>query len=251
MKKLKFNNGGQPIYLDDIQTLQNSMSSAVAGLVAALLMQNETGNDITTAFLSKPTRVKNGAYVGGWAYYNGELLAYTNNLTPATPVPSGYLNIFVQEADTRTMADGTSATCSQTYYATVDSAQDANAVTSTDWKTVPVMTELATNSVTEDYSISLQNGYTGSIKKRRNPITGVTDVIFNLYATNNAWADTSPHTIGSVNVAPFSLGSGTAIQLVGLNGGIGTLYFDGQFLKLAEGTGWSTPESFSCVMSGV
>lgn len=189
MKKLKFNNGGQPIFLDDLQTLQNSMNSAVCAIVEALLTSDWSVTGVTAAFLSDPTRSANGGYVSGWLYYDGNLLQYTNNLTPALIVPSGYINIYKTEADTRVMQDGTSATCTETMYATVDSAQDAQALASFSWKTLPVLTELVSQEHWKSDYVTLENGYSGTFRWANEKWAGMVRMRASLSSTANSWED--------------------------------------------------------------
>ena len=191
MKKLKFNEGGQPIYLDDLATMQSSLSEALCGLVTALLTSDWSVRNITTAFLSDPTKTVNSAYVSGWVYYDGDLLQYTNGLTYASPAPTGYLNIYSAEGDVRTMADGTTRTCSVTKYATVDSAADANALASMEWRSVPIMTELVSDVQWKSDYITLQNGYTGVCRWAHNSLAADVRILASLSSENTTWADSA------------------------------------------------------------
>ena len=203
MKKLKFNEGGQPIFLDDIQTLQNSMNSAVCAIVEALLTSDWSVTGVTAAFLSDPTRVANGGYVSGWLYYDGNLLQYTNNLTYAIFAPSGYLNIYKTEADSRVMADGSTANCTETMYATVDSAEDAQALASIDWKTVSVMTELVTKVKWTNTGVTLKNGYAGVLKYGKDKEVGEVKMKAELESTASTWENSS-HIVATFNSLPLS-----------------------------------------------
>lgn len=225
MKKLKFNNGGQPIYLDDIQTLQESMGSALCGLVAALLTSDWSQKNIATAFLADPTRTKDGSYVSGWLYYDGNLLTYTNNLTPAVVAPSGYLNIYKTEADSRVMQDGTSATCTETMYATVDSAQDAQALASFSWKTLPVMTELVTGVKWTNTGVTLKNGYAGVLKYGDDKEAGEIKMRAVLESTASTWENSS-HIVATFNPAPLSGSTHKAVTLYNSSGQSYRVYLD-------------------------
>lgn len=225
MKKLKFNEGGQPIYLDDIQTLQESMGSALCGLVAALLTSDWSQKNITTAFLADPTRVANGGYVSGWVYYDGNLLQYTNNLTPALIAPSGYINIYKTEADTRVMQDGTSATCTETMYATVDSAQDAQALVSIDWKTVSVMTELFTSVKWTNTGVTLKNGYAGVLKRGYDKEVGEMKMKAELESTASTWENGS-HIVATFNPVLLSGSTHKAVTLYNSSGQSYRVYLD-------------------------
>jgi hypothetical protein len=232
MKKLKFNEGGQPIYLDDIQTLQESMGSALCGLVAALLASDWSQKNITTAFLADPTRTKDGSYVGGWVYYDGNLLQYTNNLTPALIDPSGYLNIYKTEADSRVMADGSTANCTETMYATVDSAEDAQALASIDWKTVSVMTELITDVKWKNTGVTLKNGYTGVLKYGNDKYVGEVKMKAELESTASTWED-SRHIVATFNPVPYSGSTHKAVTLYNLSGQSYRVYLNDNYVALA------------------
>ena len=231
MKKLKFNEGGQPIFLDDIQTLQESMGSAVCGLVAALLASDWSQKNITTAFLADPTRTKDGSYVGGWVYYDGNLLAYTNNLTPALIDPSGYLNIYKTEADTRVMQDGTSATCTETMYATVDSAEDAQALASIDWKTVSVMTELITSVKWTNTGVTLKNGYAGVLKRGYDKEVGEVKMKAELESTASTW-ENDIHQVATFNPWLLSGSTHKAVTLYNSRGQSYRVYINEDYSAL-------------------
>jgi len=240
MKKLLFNNGGQPIYLDDIQTLQNSMNSAVCGLVAALLASDWSQKNITTAFLADPTREKNGSYVGGWVYHDGNLLQYTNNLTYAIFAPSGYLNIYKTEADTRVMADGSTANCTETMYATVDSAEDAQALASIDWKTVSVMTELVTKVKWTNTGVTLKNGYAGVLKYGKDKEVGEVKMKAELESTASAWENSS-HIVATFNSVPWSGSTHKAVTLYNSSGQSYRVYLDESYRLCVDCASGMTP----------
>lgn len=225
MKKLKFNNGGQPIYLDDIQTLQNSMNSALCGLVTALLASDWSQRNITTAFLADPTREKDGSYVGGWVYHDGNLLQYTNNLTYAIFAPSGYLNIYKTEADSRVMADGSTANCTETMYATVDSAEDAQALASIDWKTVSVMTEIITSVKWTNTGVTLMNGYAGVLKYGNDKYAGEIKMRAVLESTASTW-ENSLHIVATFNPMPLNGSTHKAVTLYNSSGQSYRVYID-------------------------
>lgn len=116
MNRLKFNEGGQPIYLDDLETLQANSLTDVATLAKALATDNET-------FLLRPLQMEHkeddsvaGTMVytvkAGSAMIKGEIVSWEEtevSLSLATdPV---YLCVKRTESDSRTFEDGQTRAC--------------------------------------------------------------------------------------------------------------------------------------------
>ena len=174
MNRLKFNEGGQPVYLDDLETLQANDASGMSQLLEALtggesvyLLQEVTGTlqgaDLTTG--KSTFSVK-----GGGAVVKGELVTWDD--TPVTvsawddPL---YLCLKRSETDNRVFEDGQTRACQEKvecYVSTTNSGVEESYLL---WD-LPVMCTLMKTALGisaepsyQKIDVTFRNGYTGSV----------------------------------------------------------------------------------------
>ncbi len=171
MNRLKFNEGGQPVYLDDLETLQANAMADTAALAKALAQD-------TAAFLLRPLRTAQkeagaAAYTvkGGSAMINGEMVSWDDtevSLGEATdPV---YLCVKRTESDSRTFEDGQSRACATS----VEAWMAASASGAAEWynaRELPDMAGLLRTALgikdepewRDAKGVTFQNGYSGTV----------------------------------------------------------------------------------------
>lgn len=177
MNRLKFNEGGQPVYLDDLRLLQSNDATTLATLVSAL------GNGTKAFLLTSPevTRVNvsdsvtNFSLKSGTLVVDGEFLEWPDTDMEIsdwnTPI---YLCVKESESDIRTFEDGQERACSTTKSVTVTT--DATGATESyniyDLKTLGELlqsvigyTEYAWKSV----NVTWKNGYGGTVRYQDRP----------------------------------------------------------------------------------
>ena len=116
MNRLKFNEGGQPVYLDDLETLQANSMADVATMAKALATDNET-------FLLRPLQMEHkgddsvaGTIIytvkAGSAMIKGEIVSWEETeVSLSLATDPGYLCIKRTESDSRTFEDGQTRAC--------------------------------------------------------------------------------------------------------------------------------------------
>ena len=143
MKELKFNQGGQPIYLDDLGVLQGQATALRNTL--DLFVRQMTGKSEPLGILD-PSKWDD--HMHGYIYWHGVILPCT--LLVAVPgenegeytYPSDTIKIVIRKNDTsRVMADGTTKVCTTEYRASqreIDNdtvyPDDVQTFTLTDWR---------------------------------------------------------------------------------------------------------------------
>lgn len=143
MKELKFNQGGQPIYLDDLGVLQGQVTALRNTL--DLFVRQMTGKSEPLGILD-PSKWDD--HMHGYIYWHGVILPCT--LLVAAPgenegeytYPSDTIKIVIRKNDTsRVMADGTTKVCTTEYRASqrdIDNdtvyPDDVQTFTLTDWR---------------------------------------------------------------------------------------------------------------------
>ena len=175
MNKLLFNNGGQPVYLDDLRTLQETAQEQIG-----LLLDGLGGNESVCLFAKascdlvsfdnetlRPTIkiAKNIVVKDGVLYELPE-----TTLTADSMESSIYIGFKTTEGDVRTFEDGQEHACTQkleAYWSTVKSSPSM--VDALDVKTIwSFMAPLINNNiVTPSYrniSVEFYNGYKGTVQ---------------------------------------------------------------------------------------
>lgn len=227
MKKLIFNEGGQPIYLDDLETLQSNNLDQIVGLFRGIM---EKTNGVI--FLFNPFQY--GAYSYGpnsFVYVNGEIIKTTGESIIDTSNNGIYLHVYTENTDDRVMEDGQSKSCGKN---TV--AQFTRDNTSTVGSLFPVSAAISLmdkihNKMFEEETVELyadlhlQNGYTGTVKCQK---AGSTKrYIVNLTSTNTSWKEDSPVTKNIIpTIFEKEIAGNVCCPLFKIGSNFGTIYKD-------------------------
>ena len=146
MKELKFNNGGQPIYLDDIQTLQD-LSDTLAEVFKYIWMLGTLDDDAEVFFLPQPTWRRHPIQpnriilADGMLYVHGKIVKYTApEYMEHAAYQSAYLNLYHSEGGQRVLANGATANCTESWSATISDTADPNATEVYSANDVPTLT---------------------------------------------------------------------------------------------------------------
>lgn len=217
MNKIKFNEGGMPVNLDDLQLLQNNMTEMfkvvmgfLSGGAPAFLVRfpdtvgkKEDSGETTLM-------VQAGAMVVG-----GELVQWPDTPIAGTKGDSIYACINRFSSDEREFADGQHHNC-RTVKAVTFSYSKEGAEEAYDMGELPVLSDLLGKVVTEGewhyLPFTGRNGYEGYFRYRR--FNGKRYVQINAKSKNNEWS-TKPEDLYFNAKAVFSTGfqlSGTLAQ---------------------------------------
>ena len=123
MNKVLFNGGGQPIYLDDLQIIQDGVREAAEEIISALGVDL----DQEVFFVKKPTMTLNGSLA---TFSDGVLWHEDYGLIPINRVSNlnigsaqAYVKIVVTDSDSRTFEDGQQYACKRTVVANIVNSQ--------------------------------------------------------------------------------------------------------------------------------
>ena len=195
MNKVIFNEGGQPIYLDDLSTIQDYSSDAMELLLSALGVDTDV-----TYFVKKPEVTRNGTMA---TFTNGSLWVEGIGLVPLVGVSNldlgitgkAYVKITVSETMPRSFEDGQVRATRKTAIATiVNTSADSDYV----FSEIPNMiSELSflidKNNRTNYQSVEVEwtNGYSGVVEVKE--IFG--GYRYHVQAQSNAgsWLETGKH----------------------------------------------------------
>lgn len=174
MNRLKFNEGGQPVYVDDLETLQENdtagmkrlLETLTGGVKAYLLADIKA--EIVSVDVDKSTTT--GKFYGGTAVVNGEFVAWDDvTLVLQSSDDPIYLCIKREETDNRVFEDGQTRACAVETkgYLSTDKSGATESYCIYD---LPVMKKLVRKSIgIEDepsykqLKVSFFNGYTGTV----------------------------------------------------------------------------------------
>ena len=187
MKKLLFNNGGQPTYLDDIETLQDVVFATTEGIVEGLagegvyLVDKPELRPIAGTqfwYIVSPTRV----------LVNGQVVIATGEA--GFKVSGLYLHVYERDVDARVLANGTTAPCAKETVAewVYDPADASGMYSAFDMKTIR---QAVAEKMYEDNTIvwpdssGHDNGYHGTIKRQE--MGNIARYIVNLESEQTSW----------------------------------------------------------------
>lgn len=174
MNRLKFNEGGQPVYVDDLETLQeNDVTSmkrlleTLTGGVKAYLLADVSA-EVVSVDVDKSTTT--GKIHGGVAVVDGEFVAWDEATivlqTWADPI---YLCIKRTETDSRTFEDGQTRACAVETKGYI-STDKSGATESYNINDLPVMKDLVRKAIDiadepsyRQLNVTFRNGYTGRV----------------------------------------------------------------------------------------
>lgn len=172
MNRLKINEGGQPVYLEDLQLLQDNEIQSIGLLLSAF------GRGRSTMLLEQPTYQHTENDAGdfvikvskGTAFINGDFVSWDDTVV-VEPQSEDYLWLCVREipGDKRTFDDGQSRSCI-VFREGYISADPSGAVVSYKLTALRCIAEYIQDligykiSVWQNIKVSFFNGYSGTVK---------------------------------------------------------------------------------------
>ena len=197
MNKMLFSEGGQPLYIDDLKTLQENPTNQMSALLQALgantsafLLERFQGElkklnegDKTTSFQTK----KNWLVLDGIIYEIKEttLVAHSWN----DPL---YVGVRKSTSDVRTFEDGQERACRETAETFLTFEKTEGGFKVSELKTLfdliaPMVVDRLPESEYQNVGWFLKNGYTGQTLRREE--SGYTLIKVNLRSDKSEWTD--------------------------------------------------------------
>ena len=171
MNKVLFNGGGQPIYLDDLQIIQDGVRDAAEEIISALGV--DLGQEVF--FVKKPTMTLSASLT---TFSDGVLWHEDYGLIPINGVvlnlnigsPQTYVKIVVTDSNSRIFEDGQQHNCKQTVVANIVNVNSSSG-TSYLFSEIPDMisrlSALLDKSNSEHWiplNVYFYNGYSGTVE---------------------------------------------------------------------------------------
>lgn len=164
MKKMKFNEGGQPVFLDDLKVLQELCLDQLAAIVRSFCNDEAV---LMSTLVKKQTVVSaNAVFVDGvWVS------------VPAADVMSenAYVSIWKVADNMRSLQSGSSSACSYRYYAQWTASADSSATWSFNGRSLKSIEGLITHNDFKELSGTWHNGFSGKVSICRG--VGTTKII--------------------------------------------------------------------------
>lgn len=195
MNRLKFSEGGQPVYLEDLETLQANDAASMKQLLAALtggesvyLLQEVEGK-LESVDVDK--NESTFTVYAGAAMVNGELVDWgETTVTVSTWDDPLYLCLKRSETDNRVFEDGQTRACQTKVEGYISTDKSGVAESYLIWD-LPVMVTLMRKALKisdepgwTQLDVSFRNGYTGSVKWKE--LTDVYRYKIDIKSTNTA-----------------------------------------------------------------
>ena len=191
-KKLKFNDGGQPVYLDDLKTIQDNHFNVWKSMFGVMTMNTE-------AFLmeSVDKEYKSGGRVkvgSGEIVVNGVACRFEGKeLTTSNPI---YILIKRSNEDYREFADGQTRSCIETMTATL-STSTAGADTAYKLDELETFLDLLgkameANKKKEEAVVTFMNGYSGKVSIRKSSDGTDTEMVLDIRSSETQWNPDAP-----------------------------------------------------------
>lgn len=174
MNRLKFNEGGQPVYVDDLETLQENdtvsmkrlLETLTGGVKACLLADIKA--EIVSVDVDKSTTT--GKFYGGTAVVNGEFVAWDDvTLVLQSWDDPIYLCIKREETDNRVFEDGQTRACAVETKGYI-STDKSGATESYCIFDLPIMAKLVRKAIGvndepryKQLKVTFRNGYSGTV----------------------------------------------------------------------------------------
>lgn len=186
--------GGQPVYLDDLSTIQEACSQAINALLSALGVDMEQ----TVYFIKKPTVT----YSGTTASFSAGVIWHASYGLIALPAVDGlelgvagnaYIRITVTDSNNRTFEDGQLRPCLRTVTASVvNSAADYQFSEIEDMMSnLAALIDRANKTEYQTVSVEWANGYSGRVEVKQ--IYGGYRYHVMASSLNTEWAETGKH----------------------------------------------------------
>lgn len=169
MNRLKFNEGGQPVYLDDLEALQDNNMGMWKAILGMMTQDSE-------AFLLKGVKIEkkdeNQVVVGnGTLIIDGMLCPFEGRTLTVASNESIYVLIKRNNTDERTFEDGQIRSCAETVTASLstDNTGTEESYSLEGLKTFFDLFEETkeTNRMRKNVSVEFFNGYHGVVKVER------------------------------------------------------------------------------------
>lgn len=173
MNKVLFNSGGQPVYLDDLQIIQDEVREAAEEIISSLGVDL----DQEVFYVKKPTMTLDGSLA---TFSNGVLWHKDYGLIPINGVSNlnvslaqTYVRIMVTDSNNRTFEDGQQYACKQTVVANIVNIQSGICYLFSEIQ--DMMSKLSTllhNSDSKRWiplNVFFYNGYSGKVEYREYP----------------------------------------------------------------------------------
>lgn len=197
MNKLLFNEGGQPVYLDDLETLQTEPAEQLKMLLKALGVG--TAMFLLKEFAAKSLPSQDGkTYYGiyrNWLVKDGEIYELPDTGMAIESGDTLYVGLKTAESDERNFDDGQSHACLETttaYYSTVktdDSMVDVKSLKSL-WEIVaPVIKQFMPVEEYKTLNVTFKNGFTGTVEYK--DVGDAYRVRVNIESKADSWEDES------------------------------------------------------------
>lgn len=188
-KRLIFNEGGQPVFLDDLKTLQEHHFSLWKSMLGTMTMKAE-------AFLQEPVekeylgddRIRIG---GGTIIADGMLFPFEGKELDVSGEAAVYILIKRDAGDYRVFEDGQTRPCVETMTATLSTsiagADRAYRLDRLETFLVLFAKALEAARTCENADVTFMNGYGGQVKIERD--AGGTDaqLVIDIRSANTAW----------------------------------------------------------------
>ena len=174
MNRLKFNEGGQPVYVDDLETLQENDTAGMkrlleiltGGVKACLLADIKA--EIVSVDVDKSTTT--GKFYGGTAVVNGEFVSWDDvTLVLQSWDDPIYLCIKREETDNRVFEDGQTRACAVKTKGYI-STDKSGATESYSINDLPIITKLVRKAIGvndepsyKQLKVKFINGYSGTV----------------------------------------------------------------------------------------
>lgn len=213
MNKLLFNEGGQPVYLDDLKILQETPQNQIAQLLSAFgsgetsfLLASLHGDiiSIDTTTHKTTTKVhKNWLVEDGLIYEIPETTIVVSSWND--PI---YVGIKTTEGDARNFEDGQSHPCTENQEAYLSTVKtDESMINVWGLKTIfslmgSLMSEEQTDAAYKDIDVSFSNGYSGTVQYKE--LSDCYRIKVKISSTSTAWGDNTSGIVFSI-ISPDSL----------------------------------------------
>ena len=194
MNRLKFSEGGQPVYLDDIKLIQENDITAVRAIISALSNDVEVFllKDMSAEIVSATENGSTFIVHSGVLVVNGEFLRWedttVNVITWDDPL---YACVKETENDRRVFEDGQERSCVITKEVYLSTNHDGIS-TFYNLFELPVFSDLIKNligyntSVWQNVDVTFYNGFSGQVKKK--VVDGETYISINIRSSRESWA---------------------------------------------------------------
>ena len=198
MNKLLFNEGGQPVYLDDLKILQETPQNQIAQLLSAFgsgetayLLTSLQGDIISIDTTTHKTTAK---VHKNWLVEDGLIF----EIPETTIVVSSwndpiYVGIKTTEGDARNFEDGQSHPCSESLEAYLSTVKtDDSMINAWGLKTIfslmgSLMNAEQTDAAYKDIDVSFSNGYSGQVQYKE--LSDCYRIKIKISSTSTVWGD--------------------------------------------------------------